>query len=367
MKKLPKTPKYKKYHAKRSKDRFVRDYNFRQRRKGARVATSEKPSAKKAQKINFSSPFSSTRVEAPHEFSFLNNTEEVCAFVGKLQRLMLRRAPVYVDLERIRGIDLGAVAILLSVMVRFRRSGIGFNGNMPRDAGAHSMLKQSRFFDYLLAPGTIGSGDEGAFSAKARIVTHAKTIVDSDLTASVLRTAAHNVWGEPRRCTGVQRALIELMHNTYDHASGRQKGEKHWWLSMRAVDSDKRVVISFVDYGIGVFESLQSKSATEKYFGWLMQFRMRNPGSSNADALEEIFHGARRTVTKEKHRGRGLPSIYQCLKARDFTELIMVTNDVKYDSRSDTYEHLSKPFSGTFVSFSIDPDCGSLPPCKLAS
>lgn len=51
------------------------------------------------------------------------------------------------------------------------------------------------------------------------IYTHAQLAVAPDIADLLIKQASKTIWGEPRRCPGVQRTFIELMHNTNNHAS----------------------------------------------------------------------------------------------------------------------------------------------------
>jgi hypothetical protein len=50
------------------------------------------------------------------------------------------------------------------------------------------------------------------------LYTHGQKTVEAGLADELVKYASEVVWGKPRRCPGIQTTLVELMHNTYDHA-----------------------------------------------------------------------------------------------------------------------------------------------------
>ena len=60
---------------------------------------------------------------------------------------------------------------------------------------------------------------------------------------------------------------LELMQNTNNHASLKVFGEKHWWLSVNYDKDNNKVKFSFVDFGMGIFKSLENKNSKSKIYG----------------------------------------------------------------------------------------------------
>lgn len=299
-------------------------------------------------------------ITAPERLQFIRNPEAVCKFIANLQKCFDDEKPVYVELRKVKEIDDDAIIVLLSVMVRFKSQRIRFNGDHPRDKGARAIIRGSGFFDHLYK----GFSEEESYSlsGKSSIVTHAMRVVDAALGAKIIESASEVVWGEKKRCTGVQRTLIELMMNTNNHASLEVVGEKHWWLSVKHIKEQNRVAFSFVDYGVGIFTSLQNKTASSKFFGALQAIYQRLFGTNNAKALEMIFRGElHRTATGKTYRGKGLPGIYQAWEDKKISNLALITNNVFFDSRTDTYKILNTPFEGTFVYWELCLENTNLP------
>lgn len=288
-------------------------------------------------------------VKAPRILSVVRNPEDVSAFILEIKICFDGKIPVWVVLEDVEEIDYDAITVMLSAVVRFKTSRIQFNGDFPKNGDVKKILDESGFFGYLLKS-KFGDKQNYKLESKSSIFTHAMRTVDSELGEDIIKSASTTVWKERRRCPGVQRTLIELMQNTNNHASLEREGEKHWWLSVQHISSERRVLFSFVDYGVGVFVNLENKRQGNKFYRILDRLRDKFSHGSNADILKLIFHGElHRTASGKTFRGKGLPGIYEAFSKNRISKFVMITNNVYFNSEGDTYKILKHPFQGTFV------------------
>ncbi|HEV2149712.1 MAG TPA: STAS domain-containing protein [Longimicrobiaceae bacterium] len=301
-----------------------------------------------------------TRVQAPPDMRMVHNPEGCNAFFATLAHHLERRNPVRVSIYGVRRVDSAAIVILLAIMIRFRAQGVGFGGDFPKDQAIREAIAKSGFFQGLYRK--YEDRDTYSVSPERGLHTHAEKKVNSVLTARIISNAATTVWGEPRRAQGVQRILLELMHNTNNHAALEGQGEKHWWLSVNHQKKKHKVTFTFVDFGVGVFTSLDSKGKTSKWFGWRDQLitvlkRMDNPMIMKA-ILDGRLH---ETVTKQSFRGKGLPGIRQVQSRNGVSNLLIVTNDVYAHVGRGEYSSLKVPFSGTLVIWELQPSNSCTP------
>jgi hypothetical protein len=297
-----------------------------------------------------------TRIDAPDVLSFVRNPEEVARFISELRHLEQSRHPVYVILKQVKEIDYDGITVLLSAVVRFKSRKISFNGDFPDDKAVRRTIEESGFFEYI--NDKFKDRDQYELSRK-KIYTHAKKNVDSVLGQKIIEAASQTVWGEIKRCPGVQRVLLELMQNTNNHASFGGVGEKHWWLSVKHIKDEHRVIFSFVDYGVGVFNSLKNKRPDSKFYGIIEHLYKKTvlsiTGGSDAAVLRLIFEGElHKTATGKTYRGKGLPGIYQALQKNQITNLCMITNKVFFNSARNEYDLLHTEFEGTFVYWELN-------------
>lgn len=291
-------------------------------------------------------------VAAPVVFDFVDNTEEVSKFISTLSDCFDNKKPVFVDLSSVGRISYDAISVMLSAVVRFKAKKIRFNGNFPTSQHVRGELENSGFFDLLNEK--FADKDRYKLASNGGISTHAMRMVDSTLGQKLIESASEVVWGEKRRCPGMQRVFIELMQNTNNHASKVGGRDKHWWVSIKHDNENKRAVFSFVDYGIGVFESLEKKDSNNmiaKAFSILK--RLKN--NSNADILKAIFKGElHKTASGKYYRGKGLPGVYKSYNGNHISNFCMITNNVRYSSKEGSFTTLQNPFSGTFFSWELN-------------
>lgn len=289
------------------------------------------------------------KITAPNSFSFVDNTEEVIEFINQLSHCFDNKKKVFVVLRKVKSVSYDAIVVLLSIMVKFKSHNIDFNGDLPINRAVSDTIKASGFFDYLGQKFneekryTLGQNQLGN-----RIHTHAFKDVDAELGKNIISDASLTIWGKKCRCQGIQRTFLELMQNTNNHAG--ERGEKHWWLSVYHVPHEKKVCFSFVDFGVGVFKSLENKPPASIFYRWKEKLRTMFTMNNNADILSHILQGnLHRTVTGEHYRGKGIPCIKAALDRNQLSNLHIITNDVRGDVKNDSYSILTNHFSGTFV------------------
>lgn len=263
-------------------------------------------------------------------------------------------------LREVQTIDYDAIVVLLSAMVRFKAAGIKFNGDFPEDGENRKLLEDSGFFKSLYK--TFAPSDEYTIETGQRnfISTHGQKIVAPEFAAEILDDVSRAVWGERRRCPGVYTTFVELMQNTFSHAVPMKEGERHWWLSVNYHEGEKKVRFSFVDYGIGIFESLATKRQG-KFVGALQTLFERFRFGDNAALLRLILRGdLHRTVTGAYFRGEGLPWLLDALKENWLTNLHIISNNVYASVADDDYRTMKSSLGGTFVYWEVTPQNASV-------
>jgi hypothetical protein len=247
----------------------------------------------------------------------------------------------------------GAIVVLLSILVHFKTNKINFNGNFPKNPKAKNILKNSGFFKYLYED----FGEQETYSFENEICTHANKRANSELSDEIIKKASRFIWGEERRCTGVQRVFLELMQNTNNHASINVQGEKHWWATMNNSENDKSVSFSFIDFGVGIFESLAKKKEDNKFFDAINKVKNVFNFKTNAELLRLLLNGeVHKTVTGKYYRGKGLPGIFEACKNNKISNLIIVSNDAFADYSNNAFISLNNKLSGTFVYWELNKD-----------
>lgn len=345
MKKPDKSPKFLSYLQRRN-NKIIKKRNRRkeeikiERRLLQGKSTFQQKEIKKYQRYE--------KVVAPKSFLFLDNIEGTIDFVNKLEKYFNKNKSVFVNLNEVEEIDYGAITVLLSVMIEFKRARIEFDGNFPNNKLVRDKLEDSQFFDRLRKH--IISESEYSIQKKNQIFTKGNKMVMPTLGYNVIPESSKTVWGEKRMCKGIQRILLELMQNTHNHASLSKEGDEFWWLSVNHNEQEKKVSFVFVDYGQGIFESLSNKPTGNKWSGYLQKIKSKVGYDNNAKILQKLLNGElHMTVTGQSFRGKGLPGIMEVLKRNQISNLYVISNDVFANIEKEDYHLLNKKFNGTFL------------------
>lgn len=350
MKKYQTTAKYKDKHQRLSLKRHRRELISKAKRKKKRYRQQGKSRSERVQE-NLATSFKT--LTAPEHFSFIEEPEKTIKFINKLEDFYLKRKSVFVDLQNIKSLDHSAVAVLVSVMFSFKSRNIAFNGNFPLNKELAKILIDSGFFKYLSKP--MGNKIEYTIGKENQIFARANKEVNSELGLIVMAEASTTIWGINRTCKGLQRTLLELMQNTNNHADLEEKGAKHWWLSVNHDKLGKKVSFYFVDYGVGIFESLKSKPSGNKWFGWFEKLKNKLQYGGNDEVFKLLLDGdMHMTVTGHHFRGKGLPGIKEVLDRNQISNLRIISNNVYADVSKEKYFKLSNEFSGTFVTWELN-------------
>lgn len=292
------------------------------------------------------------KIKAPSNFSLTENTERTLEFIAKIEKCLKRHSKVFVNLADVEKIAHGAIVVLLSIMTKFQSMHIDFNGNFPKDSQAKKILVDSGFFHQLYKK-NINPQPSYAF-CRNRVLTHAGKVVDSNLADNIISEISTLIWGEKRRCPGVQRVYLELMQNTNNHAALDSKGIHHWWTTVHYDEKNKKAYFSFIDYGVGIINSLRNDEQG-KFYNIIPRIRELFNPKDNAEMLHLLLKGEiHKTSTGKYYRGKGLPCLFKACDENKITNVVVISNDAKVDYLGNRSEKLDNSFSGTFIHWELN-------------
>lgn len=278
------------------------------------------------------------RLKAPSNFSFIENTNEVLSFLDQIRDYIYKRKPVLIDLAEITNLSNDAIVLLLA----FVRSpsitrGIPIKGTFPKDGKLRKIFQESGVF------GSEGTGSE----SKNYIITRRNKKAEGGIANELIKRSTKEIFGQEARCPGIYRALMESMANTCYHAKPKFIGHETWWLTVYHDKVEKKVSFAFIDLGVGIFKS-------SNMIGFKDKLKSTLGISDNRDVLKEIISGGRISSTKIPYRGKGLPSIYKGLERNYYSNLKIISNDVKTDLSTNQFEKIPNEFSGTFLYWELN-------------
>lgn len=335
MKKIYATSEYKKRNNKRAKDRLKQRLLSKRKAKEKRKALMGVPIVRQREHRD-NNKYES--LKAPTNFSFVENTVEMLAYFENIQRHINRRKPVFVNLKEIANLTNDAIVLLLAFINSPKiTKNIPIRGNYPKDNVLRKVFQESGVF------GVNGNENE----PKNYILTRQNKKAEGGIANELIKRATKIVFGQEARCPGVYRALMESMANTCYHAKPQQIAYETWWLTVYHDEAQNKVSFAFIDLGVGIFKSSKMTGLREKltsFFGI----------TDNRDVLKEIISGNKISSTKIPYRGKGLPNIYKGLERNYYSNLKIISNDVKADLTTNNYEKLSKEFNGTFLYWELN-------------
>lgn len=280
-------------------------------------------------------------ITAPQDFSFIKNPEGIIEFLSKIRATAKRGRNVFIDLNDIRSFTPDTMALLLSKIAdRHFMSGMKPKSNAPSNSHLAAIFAQSGFYDYVNSMRTPKS------KGFALLHTKENKMVQAEQALELIFFATEKLYGKPRFHTSVQRVLLECMMNTHGHASRNPSRHETWWAMAYSDPEEKRASFTFVDNGIGIFESIE-------IIGFKKNFELFVLNKDNRDILKDILNGEFGSRTGDPRRGKGLPAIYSAFRAGKIRNLVVVANDVYGNIGNDEYRILKSPFKGTFLHWEI--------------
>lgn len=325
MKKLYTTRKYKKYNSARSKKRL----RNRIRRKGRKY--DQRRTSFGIRELKKRTP---KNISAPVDFSFVENTEATIEYFNSAKTELTKGFPIIFDISKIKTLTTDAIALQIA---RIKDENFHFNngilGNAPDESKLRELFLQSGFYRYVE---TRGPKPEG----KNKLI---HKITDNKVEPKIAKEACINglmhTFGNDDIFDPLYDILIEIMQNTNNHA-GETKGKYDWWLHVYNDPISQTSKYTFLDLGIGIFESLPVQSFKRK----ISKFVGLN---SNVNLVKPLFDGEIKSRTARPERGKGIPQVYEHSQHKFFKNFYLISNNIKVNMKTLDITKLKYNFSGT--------------------
>jgi hypothetical protein len=335
MRRVFQTPAQKRRSARRARYELA----HRQRRRKAN-ATELRPLPKSPRAKG--KPWKFRTLSAPKNFSLIDNADETLSYFRDAYEWLRDRKRVRFDLSGIERMTPDAIALLVAnVNSKAFTFGRPVAGNAPDDPVARTMFEQSGFLEHV---------EEHNFGQRERkqLLVHRITFnkVENQEAKNAGRFASSHLFGDGRKIRPLYEVLIECMANTNNHASTSRRGFYDWWLFVYNDPAVRRTVFTFLDLGVGIFESLPMKA--------FWKDPLRSMGiTGNLSVLPKLLGGEICSRTGRIERGKGIPRINEHATGGTFSRFVMIANDVYADLVSSSSRYLKEPFHGTLFVFEI--------------
>lgn len=281
---------------------------------------------------------------APSEFSMIRNSDETISFLNRI-RFYAGKYNLILDLSAVERLTADAVAALVATLAPFARQGVLIRGSVPRDPTAQSILVGSGFFEHYRSVQPLPRVPHGQISQER------SKKVQPDIARDLIHFGIKALTGSDRKCSASYRVLIECMSNTHNHAlSGKAKlthsqESATWWATVYADEARNRVCFTFVDGGVGIFDSVRLGKVRSLYRFVGLQ--------SDTGILRDLLQGKVESRTGLPYRGKGLPAINRLSETHRIESLTILANDVHANVSAGEYRMLPVAFRGTLLYWEI--------------
>ncbi|MDE2956184.1 MAG: hypothetical protein OXU68_04130 [Bacteroidota bacterium] len=216
-------------------------------------------------------------------------------------------------------------------------------GNVPRNSVTRDMLAESDLYSHVSTRTRVDPPRHG------RITQRSGDLVAAKEAAALIQAVDRSLTMTTSQRDGIEATAIECTTNTREHASGSdRKGTKGWWFSACCNPETQRSQFAFVDLGIGIFKSLESKhilrnarlplktGSASRYD--LLRARLAGPEEDGHDGVQ------RRSGTEQGYRG-GLPNMKTRNMRSEMRQLVIVSNNVHADVERNEFQQLEHEFA----------------------
>jgi len=325
MKKLYKKKKYKNYNSRRSKKGLRKN----RKRKNRRYNPFKTFFGRKLRRKN-----EIQNISAPEKFSLVENTENTLTYFKTARRFLKKGYPINFDISNITYLTTDAIALQIA---RIRDEQFhNYNtiyGNAPNEPKLKELFLQSGFYKHVQTKGPKPSGENKLIHK----ITDKK--VEPVIAKEACITGLKHVFGNEEIFDPLYDILIEIMQNTNNHA-GETRGMYNWWLHVYNDPNTNTAKYTFLDLGIGIFESLPVQTYKRRLANLIGL-------TSNTELVKPLFDGQIKSRTRRPERGKGIPQVYDSSKDSAFKEFYLISNDVKVNMKNMNIKKLNNNFSGT--------------------
>lgn len=335
MKRQNKTDKWSFFIASRSRYEAKRHTKKWKKRKKNKVRHIHQKAAAAYKQV--AKPF--TEHVAPSQFSFVHNTNETLKYFVDAERLFKKKDKLNLNIDDITELTPDAIALLVaSINDKDFHHNSGYKGDAPKKPELKKIFKESGFYNFVSSKGFNRIGDGNLLHKEM----HTKVMPVLAMKAAL--TGIRHTFGNEEPYEPLYDILIECMSNTNNHASLKSNEKCKWWLYVYNEPDTKNTSYSFLDLGVGIFDSIVVQ-------GYLKNLLKGTVVYKNIKIVDDLLSGKIQSRVDEDNeiRGKGIPQIVEHSKHKTFKEFYIITNDVKINLKTFEKEQLDYNFSGTFL------------------
>lgn len=282
------------------------------------------------------------KLEAPQNFSFISNTDEIVNFFNSIKEHVDNDQPVNIDVSKITTLSPDIIILLISILKDKKSIKVGIRGNAPENPKLRKVFIESGLYDFVNSLGRKRVADNNKLW-KHSTNNHVKGEIAGEAVAICRNLFKEH--GINYDTDSIYNLLVEAMSNTINHAD-KEKHHVNWWLYYFIDKDEKTIKYSIVDLGIGIF-----KSASFDTYRRFAKIIVPGNGLLVKPFLEGKIISSRESDNEIS--GKGVRQIINCANNPEFTKFSIITNDQIINVKEKNNQSLSNNFDGTFIHFEI--------------
>lgn len=284
-----------------------------------------------------------TNHPAPKIFSFVQNPNLVLKYFTEAEKLFKDKHRLNLNIDDIDILTPDAISLLVaSVNDKSFHHNSGYVGDAPKKPELKKLFAESGFYNFVNNRGFNRTADGNLLHREM----HTKVMPELAMKAAL--TGIRHTFGNENPYEPLYNILIECMSNTNNHASLNSSEKCNWWLYVYNDPDSKITSYSFLDLGVGIFDSVVVQGYLKKILKGTIAYK-------NIKIVDDLLAGKIQSRVDEDNeiRGKGIPQIVEYSKKRTFKEFFIITNDVKINLKTSDREQLDYNFKGTFLYWEI--------------
>lgn len=303
----------------------------------------------KVQNLNNAKQRKLINYPAPDDFSLINNTDEVVKYFYDIRKFISKKSPVFLDISEITNLTPDSIALQMAELTDKKNKKIGMFGNAPNNPKFKKMFEESGLYDHVI------SSNQRVNGVNNRLWKHSSdNHVKGEIAGEAVEICREKfiLNNKSFDTDSIYNLLVEAMSNTKTHAKNNNKRSNknkpiniNWWLYYY-IDEEKSIIkYSFIDLGIGIFQSASFKAYKKQISYYL----------GNTILIKPFLEGKIVSSRKNDHEisGKGVRQIMQCSQMQEIVKFYIISNDLKIDVKNQDGIKLSTNFAGTFIYFEI--------------
>ena len=260
-------------------------------------------------------------LKAPSRLSISQNTVATLVYFSSVINMISSckvRDVLFFDLSEVDFITPDAIMYLIALIKntrRIRSLHISCRGSLPRSNTAREVVEQSGFSSFMYSQ-DFGKVERDKSYMKISTGKEANSELAGNFCDFVQKSCGITIQETKR----LYPTIIELMTNTHQHAYRDEQTimMSNWYIF--AQDLSRSIHFVFLDTGAGIPRTV-AKKFTERIKDLML--------SNDAMYLESALRGMFRSETKQEHRGKGLPGIYEDACNGEISNLCIISGHGK--------------------------------------